>query len=351
MKTNPAFAALLCATLTVPCFADTFTLKDGTTLEAKVLSETPDTYDLEVQVTKSIKDERKIAKADVAKVSRDQPDLKAFEAVGALVPTPDFQTDDDYLTKIRVAEKFLKDYPSSTKVKDAKAIIATLKGEATQIAAGGVKASGKIVTASEYQANAYDLDARVQEMKIRDLIAANDYIGALRLFSDFDRDYRNTLSYGSLSATIKQLIQSQVAESKQALAALPAKIKERDLGLQRMSSEDRPATQEAIKEEAVAVEARYKAEKDAKQVWVTTSPFHKASLEDTVKFGETELARLSTVKPILGVDGGKSYREVYAAVNNGGNLAAVNAAMNAAKTALVPARYLAPLEAASKGRK
>lgn len=351
MKTTPAFTALLCATLSVPCFADTFTLKDGTTLEAKIVSETPEAYMLEVQVTKSIRDERKVAKADVAKVSRDEPDLKAFDAVAALVPAPDFLTADDYLAKISSVEKFLKDYSSSTKAKEAKAILETLKNESALISAGGIKASGKIISVSEYQANAYDLDARVQEMKIRELIADNNYIGALRLFSDFDRDYRTTLSYGALSVTIKQVIQNEVAEARQSLAALPAKLKERDLGLQRMSSDDRPTTQEAIKEEAVAIEARYKAEKDAKQMWVTTSPFHKASLEDTVKFGETELVRLSTVKTVLGVDGGKAYREVYAAVNNGGNLAAVNAAMNSAKTALIPARYLAPLEAAAKGRK
>ncbi|RYD39123.1 MAG: hypothetical protein EOP83_37300, partial [Verrucomicrobiaceae bacterium] len=100
-----------------------------------------------------------------------------------------------------------------------------------------------------------------------------------------------------------------------------------------------------------AFEALYKSEKEAKQPWVSTSPYHKASLEETVKFGQTELTRVSAVKTELGVDGGKAYRELYSVVKNGGNAASVTAALTAAKTTLVPARYTAPLEAEAKGRK
>lgn len=106
----------------------------------------------------------------------------------------------------------------------------------------------------------------------------------------------------------------------------------------------------SIKEEDTLIEARYKAEKDAKQNWVTISPFHKPSLEDTVKLCEQELVRLGAVQTVLGVDGGKAYRDAWTAVQ-GGNAAAAASAPAAAKTAAVPARYLAPLEAAAKNIK
>jgi hypothetical protein len=73
-------------------------------------------------------------------------------------------------------------------------------------------------------------------------------------------------------------------------------------------------------------------------------------LEDTVKFCEQELVRLGKVQTVLGVDGGKAYRDASTAVR-GGSAAAAAAALAAAKTAAVPARYLAPLEAAAKGLK
>jgi hypothetical protein len=351
MKKTPAFATFCLLAFSLPSVADTFTLKDGTTLEAKVLKEEADSYVLEVQVTKTIKDERKVAKADVTKVTREQPDLKAFEAIEKLSPTPDFLTEADYTARILAAEKFLKTYPATSKSKEAKAILDTLRSEGQEIAAGGIKINGKIVSKEDYKANAYEYDARVQEAKIRALAAENQIVPALRAFADFDRDFRTTLSYGALVPLAKQLIQTHVSESQQALSTLDVRLKERQTGLQRMVAEDRATTEAAIKEEDEAIEARFKSEKDAKQVWVTTSPYHKASLEEAVKFGQLEIARVSAVKTELGVDGGKAYREVVSAVRSGANAATVTAALAAAKTALVPARYTAPLEAEARGRK
>jgi hypothetical protein len=351
MKTKPTLAAFFAVSLSLPCFADTFTLKDGTTLEGSILSETPDAYTLEVQVTKSIKDERKVPKADVVKVSRAQPDLIAFEALGKLTPIPDLLTEEEYAVRIKTLEKFLKEHPSSSKAKEVQAVLSTLKAEVAEVSAGGVKFNGKIISAEEYKANAYDLDARVLEAKIRSLIDAGQLLLALREFVDFDRDFRTSLSYGTLSPLMKQVIQNQVAEASQQLSTLDARTKARDAKLQQMAPEDRRVTAAAIKEEADAIDARYKAEKEAKQVWPTMSPFHKQSLDDTVTFGKAELARLAAIKTVLGVDGGKAYRELYSVVHNDGNAAAVNAAAAAAKTAMVPDRYTAPLIAAANGRK
>jgi hypothetical protein len=147
---------------------------------------------------------------------------------------------------------------------------------------------------------------------------------------------------------MKQVVQHQVEEAQDALLTLDTRTKERNVGLQRMALEDRKKTEEAIKEETTGIEALYKAEKDAKQPWPTTSPYHKASLEDTVKFGQAELVRLSAVKTILGLDAGKSYREVWNALQTGANAATVTAAIANAKAAGVPPRYLGPLEAKAK---
>jgi hypothetical protein len=351
MKTFPALAAICLLTTSLPGHADTFTLKDGTVLEGSISSETADSYVLEVQITKSIKDERTVAKADIAKIDREEPDLKAFEPIGKMSPIPDLLSEDDYQLKIAAVERFLKDHRASSKTKDAKAILESLKAEAAQVSAGSLKLNGKMVSPAEYQANAYELDSRVQEAKIRSLVEERQFLPALRLFSDFSRDYPTTLAHGALISLMKEVIQNQVADAKQSLLSFDERVKARQVGLERMTPDDRRVTEEAIKEETAAIEARYKSEKDAKLGWVTTSPYHKVSLEDAAKFGESELLRLSKVKTVLGVDGGKAFRELYSVVHGGGNAAAVTSALTAAKTAQVAPRYLAPLEAATKGRK
>lgn len=351
MKRKPAFVALCLLGTSLLGSADTFKLKDGTTVEGRVVSDAGDTYVLEIFVTKTIKDERKIPKADVLRVTREEPDEKAFAVIAPLLPSADMLTTDDYAQSIAAVQKFLKDYPTSGRSKSAKAMLETLKSESTQVAAGSIKINGKLISPAEYQANAYDFDARVQEAKIRKLVSENHFLEALRLFSELDRDYRNTLSYGALASLMKQVIQAQVDEAKQLLATLDSRVKARELGIQRMSFEGRRDTEAAIKNEAAELEALYKAEKDAKIDWPTTSPFHKASLEDTVKFGEAELVRLSTVKTILGVDGGKAYRELWNAIHNGASSATITGAIANAKTAAIPPRYLSPLEDAAKALK
>lgn len=347
MKTH-SVAALCLLGGAFSCLADIFTLKDGSTIEGKILHEDATSYVLEIQVTKSIKDERTIAKAEVTKIAREQHDLTAFAALQELVPTPDFLTADEYLQKISTVNQFLKTYSDSSKTREAKVILETLKSEAAKLDAGGIKTNGEMISPAAYQANAYELDARVQEVKIRNFIAARQPLAALRVFSDFDRDYRTTVSYGALAPLIKQVAQAHVEEARQQLLTLESRLKERQIGLERMTNEDRPVTERAIKEQDEAIEARFTAEKDAKISWVTTSPFHKPSLEETVRYGETMLAQLASVTTVLGADGGRSYREAWSAIHSGADAPAVTTAIAAARSASIPPRYLAVLEAAAK---
>lgn len=346
MKKHPFAAALSCLTLALPAAADTFLLKDGTTLEGSILREDQTSYTLEVNVTKSIKDERVVAKADVKKITAENLDLIAFEAIEKLIPSPDFLTADDYEKRIRAVEKFLIDH-RGTKSKEAKAILADLKAEANEILAGGVKLGGKIVPLSDYRANAYEIDARIQEAKIRRLVGDSMHLQALREFVAFDREFRNTTACAALVPLIKQVITHHMTETELALSTLDARIKERELGLQRMSAADRPRTENAILEENAELAARFKSEKDAKLGWVTTHPFFKPSLDETMTFGKVELTRLSALKtPVL--DGGKAFRDAMMLIESKGEPAAITTAITAAKTAGVAPRYLAILEAAAK---
>ena len=123
MKSLHAIAAIFLSLFLLPCSADKITLKDGTSFEGVVISEAGDQYVIEIAFTKTIKDERKVAKTDVVKIDRDLPDMRAFEALAKLVPTPDLLTADDYSPKITAVEKFLKTFPHSTKVAAANAIL------------------------------------------------------------------------------------------------------------------------------------------------------------------------------------------------------------------------------------
>lgn len=333
--------------LALPAAADTFLLKDGSKLDGVILREDATTYTLEVKITKSIKDERTVAKTQVVKIERADSGQIAFDALRQWSPAPDALPREEYTPRIHAVEKFLHDYPASSHVPDAKAILATLVSESDAIAGGAVKLNGMIVPATEYQANRYELDAKVQKVRIQQLVRAGDTLQALRAFSAMDQEFRNTTAYAEVVPLIQQVITSYVEEVDQLLGGLDARIKERSLGLERMTAMDRRSTELAIQQEFAELDARFKLESAAKSGWVTMHPFFKPSLDATLVFAKQELARLTSIKNPPTVDGGKAFRDALALIQGHGDPTQVAAAIAAAATAMVPPRYLAMLESSS----
>lgn len=354
MKKFPLLTAILIGASPIVTLGDTFTLKDGSVIEGTVVSETPEFYVLEVQITKSIKDERKLPKADVAKMEREKLDLTAFEAISKLVPAPDFASPADYAERISSFSNFIKVYPGSSKFSEAKKTLESFKAEEAHIAAGAIKYNGFIVQKADYLANAYEFDARALEAKIRSAVAKNNLRTALLSFSELDRDFPSTSSRFAILPEISKVIGSYLAETRELLSSLDARIKEREIGLGRMALVDRKDTGAAIKEEEALNEKRYLSEKATLILWPSVTPFHRASMTDTIQFGQKELARLAALPATSALDGGKAYRDVLSAVNTGtdaaAKTAAINAALTAAKAAGVPNRYLAPFEASAKAK-
>lgn len=349
MKTRTHAVLLFSLSLALPSMADTFTLKDGKQLNARVIREDATSYVLEVQVTKTIKDERTVAKADVVKIERERPDLIAFEKLAKLKEVPDLTPASEYDQRIQTVETFLKEHKASSKYEEAKAVAEFLKKEANEILAGGIKLNGAIITADQYQSNRYELDARSQAVRIRRAIDAKQFLPALRSFGEFGKEFRNTEAYRELLPTILQVTKSYLGEVGQLSATYETRLKEREVGLQRMNQSDRSVAESAIREENTALEEQLKSEKEARVGWVTVHPFLKASLDDTLNFGKQELSRLSAPPSGTPVDAGKLYRDTLSMIQNkGGDASAVGIALNNAKNAQIPARYIERLESAAK---
>ncbi|MCP5534509.1 MAG: hypothetical protein H7A48_15165, partial [Akkermansiaceae bacterium] len=136
MKKKPLLPFLLLLSFPIVAAADTFVLKDGTEIEGSILRETPDSYVLEVQITKTIKDEKTIAKADVEKVKRTKPGEEEFEPIKELVPVPDQMDAAEYADRISDVERYLSKFKYGPRDKEAKAVLKTLKDEANEIIAG-----------------------------------------------------------------------------------------------------------------------------------------------------------------------------------------------------------------------
>lgn len=347
MNSRTAFV-VACACFAVPCpmFADIFVMKSGKEIEGRLLAEEDNAYKVEVKVTSSIKDERVIPKDEVREVRRSSVANDDFAKISKLVPVPDLLSNRDYERRIREVEKFLKIKPEPAESDKAREILATLKREANEVLTGALKINGKMVSADGYRQDAYDMDARVAEIRIRRMVEAGAYIEALRAYEVFEKDFSNSEVHGNLAPLMRQVVRAHVSELDDMLTTLDARIRERDIGLQRMSAIARRDAELAIADEAAQLEAINKAEKDAKASWLTVDPFLKKSIEEGLTHARKEEAKFAAVGTQKAAEGGRIFRDALRMVRSADkNSPSIAAALEMVKAAMLPERYMALLQA------
>lgn len=289
--------ALGCLAFLHSAKADTISLKSGETVEGKIIREDETHYVVEVVVSGTIKDEKKIARADVKNIDKKGADEKAFDELGIVVPTPDLLDKEAYDEWIAKLEGFVKAYPDSPRAKAAKGMLDTLGTERALVAEGGIKFGNEMVAAGEYDRNAYEFDVKIAEKKIRDAVARRDFIRALRLFSGYCEKFGDAEGCEAMNPLMLQVLGAYKATLEENLAALDMRMEKRKSGLASMAVEDRSKTERALKDQMEKIEMRYQKEKSSGQKWITSDAFHKASMDDAMRSVDAEVSRLRALQP------------------------------------------------------
>lgn len=344
-----AIASLLLSTL--PGAADTITLKDGKVLEGKILKKEADAYTIEYKANASgsIKETKRVLRSDIEKITEVRQDEVAFVELEKLMPTPDLLTAEDYAERMQQVRAFLAKYPTGTRIKEAKELLAKLGAEAKVIEAGGRKIGGALVTGAEYRANAYDMDAQVLEAKIRQAEKAGRTIEALRAFTTLDAEFPGSVSQRASIPIVVKMLQTLRGQVTESLNSYDARMEKRTADLEGMSGADRENVKQALEAQAAELEKRYQAEKAAGQQWVTPSSNHRQSLEDCSSLIDSELSRLTdpSASAAPAADPGKAFRTAFKAIKPGEKAEDVEKAIADAQTAGLPEKYVKMLEAAA----
>lgn len=348
MKSRTLTALSVLALLGI-AHADTIRLKNGTTYQGRVLKEDGEHYVVEVQITKSIKDEKRILKADVAEIVREQPDQKAFAELSTLAPAPDLLDSAAYQARIAKLYGFLKSYPTSPHAAKVKKMTAELENEQTAVEAGGVKINGKIISAEARQADAVEIDARVLAASIRGLADSNALVPALRKATELEKNFAGTVTFREFRPELQKIVATYRAQAAAAAADYAARAKERDSGLTQMQPNDRADTERALAEQSQAVKTRYHADKQAGVKWLVPDPWDKPALDEAARYADQESKRLETAKLDTTADAGKAWRDAWTAIHASPvDQTAVSNALSAARSANLPKSYLSRLEDEAK---
>ncbi|MCU0794665.1 MAG: hypothetical protein MUF31_01890 [Akkermansiaceae bacterium] len=325
--------------------ADTIRLRDGSSLEGMIISETADAYVAMIQVTPTIRDQRTIAKKDVLEIVTEKKDEKEFAALAKLVPAPDLLSADDYQARIKQLEEFVKRNPATERKKDVDAIIQELETEAAVVREGGVKWKGKMISADEKKASAFTLDSAIAAARFSDHAAAGRSIPALRAWDELSLGFPTSRAYLDAVPAALRLMERFKVELAGQIASFDERTEKRQSDLAALDDADVTRTKAVIEDEAAEYLARVAKEKEDRVRWLSISPWHKEPMTEVVSKLDQEIRKLQSLKTETLPDGDAAWTEAWKTLNSNASLEDKRAAVSKARTARLPKSYLDQLTA------
>lgn len=336
-------STLLCTAL----HADTIVLKSGEKHTGRVISENSTSYLFEIDVTNSIKDERRIPKDDVKQIIKESIESKDFKLVASMVPVRDLQPATAYPERIKITKTFIRKFPKSKYNEIVNKILTTLESEYNTIIDGGIKLDGQLISRQDKEANAYDIDARMLLRGIQRYAAARRYTQALRKWEVLQSDYRNSTSFKSAIPIAKRIIYTYQKTLKSLLDTLDERTAERKSAMSSMNANDRERTELALAEQQRRYASQIDREKAKSRIkWLTIDTYDKASISHNYRQTTSSLksiASLSRTKQKELKLAGPSHRGAWTALAKG-DLKDAEQHIKTLQSLRIPKQYLTPLQ-------
>lgn len=254
--TSPLWlSAIALVFLSVSGFADSVTLKTGEKIQGRILSETATELQIEENISATIKDQRTIQKADIAKTEKALPDIAAWELIKNFRLGPNSLPPASYEAGIRAVGGFAKQFPASPRAEEAKKTLTAFEEEKKRVAAGEVKLSGNWLSKEDAEKERYQINGLVAFNYMKEQATRGDLIGALNSFDILEKNFPGSKSYPDAVELARQVMVSLKAEVDRKRQSLAFSMKEREAGMQLAN----PAQQA----EMLAVQQRDEAAADA----------------------------------------------------------------------------------------
>ncbi|MFN4872493.1 MAG: PTPDL family protein [Akkermansiaceae bacterium] len=326
--------------------ADTVLLNNGKSFEGTVIYEDDTYYLVEIKISEGIKDEKKFLKTEIKSITKQSPDIRDFEELKKLAPAPDLLGLMEYEVRVKKFESFIKKYPTSPKLAEAKKMNDALFEELEVVRQGGIKFSGKMIPAADYLSNAYAYDESIAAHKInREIINAN-LLGAMRLFTDYEMNFSEGKARAELIPKIKQVLQVYKTNLSEGIEGYDALEKLRGVGLESMTPEDRERTERALDDQMKSLKERFNREKNMKGAWITPDENYKESMVEALRQVENEIKRLDSPpknSTVVIVSREEAYRQAWEKLPNA-TAAQQKAILENLKRDRMPESYLVKLK-------
>jgi len=303
MKRNHGIRLSLLAALCLATAAraDIVTLKSGEKMEGRILSETPESIEMEYKLTPKIKDKKTVQKSEIKEIKRQTAAEVEFEEKGmrGLVPTPDLMTASEYESILQdKLRSFAVRYPGTPEAAEVEKMITTLADEKSKVVSGQVKMEGKWLDATTAKRETYNIAGYRQYMLMKSEAAKREdlhNLNALREFNKLRTDYAAS-PYFTLSIPVAlDLLKSYETQLNAMLTDAPIYLKKRDEGLKTMNPQDaalaKKANDEQMREYRATVDQQFK----NKVKWKDINKYDIKGLQDALLTVTKERAELTAL--------------------------------------------------------
>ena len=276
--------------------ADTFHLNDGSTVKGTIISEDKRSYLVRAEISNNVFDQKTLMKLDITRRIKEDPSLKAFEEIADTLPIPDLTPASTYANIIDTKLKpFIKKYPKSVHIDNAKNMLKTLESEQATITAGGVKIDGNLLSAEEVVADKYEVSAIMDLKRFLKLAKNKRYRLALNKLNHMEELYPNSTQVRAAQRIALNFLPFYKKDLEVLLSEVDKIKKRRQYTLDAMSSSDRNRTKAIFKsqeEQYLNLLATIEAKKGSVK-WLPINPFYKEQITANLQLIPKEIARIS----------------------------------------------------------
>lgn len=267
--------------------ADSIELQDGSKVEGKILSITPESVVMEIRPTPTVVEEKTFARTDVARINRTSADDLAFERLEQ-TGIPATADSPDVYGKILESQvrPFMQQFAYSKHMPAVRKMAADLEAEQARVRAGEIKVNGEWISAGPDAVKDPEVRGRLHLAKMTQ--AANP-AAAMIAFESLEKESRNTSAYPEAV----RLARGKMAELQTLVTRMRSETERREKelaeGLKLASVDRRQVMQQGIDQERAAVKARIDTAKKTGGKWREPLPdlAYLGDLEKTIR-GESD---------------------------------------------------------------
>jgi len=305
--------------------ADEFIMKDGSTIKASIISQTAHKYLLRAEVTRNVYGEKTVLKKDVREIIKTDPSIAAYKKISSILPTADLLPEKSYGNFIEKVEDFIKEYPSSPFINQAKSTLKTLKDELFNIKSGGLKLNGKNLSPEQIQSNKYEIEAEIILSKMVQNVKKKQYASALDTLADLEADFPVSSQCRKAQEIALDILPKYRKSLQKAYDNVDKLKAKRERVISSMSSSERSRTKKIFEQQ----EERYLnslelAKSDKKQKWLPINRYFKKPIKANIDLVDKEMKRIISRMSMPTVNAARYYRNIHQALLKNDHITAKN---------------------------